>query len=62
MEQDEQLPIGREEVLVKQLEEFKKKYKESMQRIEKQNLYITRLNERLDKEALYSSQNKGRKS
>ena len=62
MEQDEQLPIGREEVLVKQLEEFKKKYKEAMQRIEKQNLYITRLNERLDKEALYSSQNKGRKS
>lgn len=33
-----------------------------MQRVDKQNAYITRLNEKIDKEGQYSSQNRGRKS
>ena len=44
------MPIGREESLLKEIEDNKNKYKEAMQRVERQNIYITKLNEKLTRE------------
>lgn len=57
-QQDNQLAIGKEETLVQEIDEWKKKYKEAMQRLDRQNIYISKLNEKLTKEA----QQKSRKS
>lgn len=43
------MPIANDENLMKELEEQKNKYKESLQRIERQNIYISKLNEKLNK-------------
>ena len=51
LEQGEhEIPVGREEALLKEIEENKNKYKEAMQRVERQNIYITKLNEKLTRE------------
>jgi hypothetical protein len=44
------MPIGKEESLLQDIEEWKKKYKEAMQRVDRQNIYITKLNEKLNKD------------
>lgn len=43
------MPIASDENLMKELEDQKSKYKESLQRIERQNIYIAKLNEKLNK-------------
>ncbi len=57
LEQSSEMPIGKEEGLLKEIEEGKRKVKELMQRIERQNIYISKLNEKLNKEG----QDKSRK-
>ena len=49
------MPIGKEESLVKEVDDWKNKYKETMQRVERQNIYISKLNEKLTKEAKQKS-------
>lgn len=50
MEQnDREMPIATDENLMKEAEDHKAKYKEALQRIERQNIYITKLNEKLNK-------------
>lgn len=50
MEQnDRELPIATDENLMKEVEDHKAKYKEALQRIERQNIYINKLNEKLNK-------------
>ena len=44
MVQEDEQPIGREESLLQELEEMKKKYKEAMQRVDRLNNYISKLN------------------
>lgn len=44
MEQEEEHPIGREESLLQELEDMKKKYKEAMHRVERLNTYVAKLN------------------
>ena len=57
LEQDTELPIGKEEGLLKDIDDGKRKVKELMQRIDRQNIYISKLNEKLTKDA----QDKSRK-
>lgn len=42
------MPIASDENLLKEIEEHKNKYKEALQRIERQNIYISKLNEKLN--------------
>lgn len=50
MEQsDREIPIANDENLVKELEEVKSKFKEAKQRIDRQNIYIAKLNEKLSR-------------
>lgn len=62
MEQQEEMPIGKEESLLQDVEEWKKKYKEAMQRVERQNIYISKLNEKLTKEGNQKSRRSERLS
>ena len=41
---ENEIPIGREESLLLDIEEWKKKHKEAMQRVDRQNIYISKLN------------------
>ena len=41
---ENEMPIGREESLLQDVEEWKKKHKEAMQRVDRQNIYISKLN------------------
>jgi regulator of sigma D len=59
LEQEGELPIGKEESLIKEIEEWKKKHKETMQRVERQNIYISKLNEKLTKETNQKSRKSG---
>ena len=55
LEQEAEAPIGQKEELLKRLETYQRKYKEAMQRIEKQNIYITKINTKItEKEELIS--------
>lgn len=47
MEQEDEEPIGRQQEMLDKIEEYKAKYKEAMLRIEKQNIYITKLNSKI---------------
>ena len=47
LEQEAEAPIGQKEELLKRLETYQRKYKEAMQRIEKQNIYITKINTKI---------------
>ena len=53
------MPIGKEEELMKEIEEWKRKFKETMMRVDRQNIYISKLNEKLTKETHH---NKSRRS